>query len=95
MQAPTRELTDRFAAEIARLFPLASAARLVDAFVTREPAATFRQSAGTGAHRPAPARLLAPGLAVAGAWTATGWPATLEGAARSGHAAAEVALARG
>jgi squalene-associated FAD-dependent desaturase len=93
VQAPTRELTDRFAAEIARLFPLASAARLVDAFVTREPAATFRQSAGTGAHRPDPARLLAPGLAVAGAWTATGWPATMEGAVRSGRTAARALLA--
>jgi hypothetical protein len=35
-----------------------------------------------------------PGLAVAGAWTDTGWPATMEGAVRSGHAAASVALDR-
>jgi monoamine oxidase len=33
-----------------------------------------------------------PGLALAGAWTATGWPATLEGAVLSGHAAARCAL---
>jgi monoamine oxidase len=32
------------------------------------------------------------GLALAGAWTDTGWPATMEGAVRSGHSAAEVAL---
>jgi len=34
-----------------------------------------------------------PGLVLAGAWTDTGWPATLEGAVLSGHAAAERALA--
>ena len=33
------------------------------------------------------------GLALAGAWTDTGWPATMEGAVRSGHEAAKVALA--
>jgi hypothetical protein len=33
-----------------------------------------------------------PGLVLAGAWTDTGWPATLEGAVLSGHAAAEEAL---
>jgi squalene-associated FAD-dependent desaturase len=88
-----RALTEQFAAEIARLFPRAGQARLLDAFVTREPAATFRQAAGTAAHRPDPSRLLAPGLAVAGAWTATGWPATMEGAVRSGAAAARALLA--
>jgi hypothetical protein len=31
-----------------------------------------------------------PGLALAGAWTDTGWPATMEGAVRSGHTAARV-----
>jgi monoamine oxidase len=34
-----------------------------------------------------------PGLFLAGAWTDTGWPATMEGAVRSGHAAAREALA--
>ena len=56
-------------------------------------AATFRAVPGTAALRP-PAATAVPGLVLAGAWTATGWPATLEGAARSGHTAAEVALAR-
>jgi Flavin containing amine oxidoreductase len=33
-----------------------------------------------------------PGLTLAGAWTGTGWPATLEGAVLSGHSAAQDAL---
>ena len=42
--------------------------------------------------RPGPATYR-PGLAVAGAWTDTGWPATMEGAVRSGRAAAATVLA--
>jgi uncharacterized protein with NAD-binding domain and iron-sulfur cluster len=56
--------------------------------VTRERAATFRQSPGTLAARPGQ-RTRLPGLALAGAWTDTGWPATMEGAVRSGDAAAD------
>ena len=71
--------------------PRASAS--VERFVvTREHAATFRAAPGAGRLRPAP-RTGLPGLALAGAWTDTGWPATMEGAVRSGHAAARVALA--
>ena len=56
--------------------------------MTRERHATFRPAPGTarlatGARDPA-----TPGLVLAGAWTATGWPATMEGAVRSGEAAA-------
>jgi squalene-associated FAD-dependent desaturase len=69
------------------LLPGTAAARVVDGFVTREPRATFEQRAGTAALRPPPATRL-PGLVLAGAWTATGWPDTLEGAVRSGTAAA-------
>ena len=56
-------------------------------FVTREHAATFRAAPGARALRPRPANCV-PGLLLAGAWTDTGWPATMEGAVRSGHAAA-------
>ncbi|HEX8006547.1 MAG TPA: FAD-dependent oxidoreductase, partial [Trebonia sp.] len=58
-----------------------------DFFVTRERRATFCQGPGSGALRPAaPTRW--PGLYLAGAWTDTGWPDTMEGAVRSGlHAA--------
>ena len=59
--------------------------------MTREHAATFRAVPGVEALRP-PAATSVPGLALAGAWTATGWPATLEGAVISGHAAARVVL---
>ena len=60
-------------------------------FVTNEPAATFRQAPGCGRLRPGP-RTALPGLFLAGAWTDTGWPATMEGAVRSGYAAADAII---
>jgi uncharacterized protein with NAD-binding domain and iron-sulfur cluster len=60
--------------------------------VGREHAATFRAAPGTAALRPGP-RTLLDGLMIAGAFTDTGWPATMEGAVRSGNAAAGEALA--
>jgi squalene-associated FAD-dependent desaturase len=74
------------------LFPAAREAKVLKTLVTREHNATFRASPGSAQHR-APARTRAPGLAVAGAWTATGWPPTMEGAVRSGLAAARTVLA--
>ena len=73
------------------LLPAAGRARVVDAWVTRERTATFRAAPGSAALRP-PARTGVPGVALAGAWTATGWPATMEGAVRSGQAAAAALL---
>jgi len=78
--------------ELARLFPDAAAARRLDALVIRERAATFRGAPGTGALRPV-TRTGVPGVYLAGAWTATGWPATMEGAVRSGVGAARAVLA--
>ena len=60
--------------------------------MTREHAATFQAAPGTRALRPGP-RTAIPSLVLAGAYTATGWPATMEGAVRSGEAAANEALA--
>ncbi|ODU01997.1 MAG: phytoene dehydrogenase [Pseudonocardia sp. SCN 72-86] len=77
---------------LAAVLPDAASARVLDFFVTREPHATFRAAPGQAALRPGPVTGL-PGLTVAGAWTASGWPATMEGAVRSGEAAA-AALAR-
>jgi squalene-associated FAD-dependent desaturase len=74
--------------EVSRLFPAARNASLVDGFVTREPHATFRQQAGSAALRP-PAVTRWPGLVLAGSWTATGLPDTLEGAVRSGQLAVQ------
>ncbi len=87
---PSRELADRFVAELTRLLPAAARATVLDAFVTRERRATFRQAAGSDARRPQ-TRSGLPGVWLAGSWTATGWPDTMEGAVRSGiHAADDV-----
>ncbi|MGH3437755.1 MAG: hydroxysqualene dehydroxylase HpnE [Sciscionella sp.] len=86
---PTARLRDVFTAEMARLLPRAGGLALGEFFVTRERAATFRQAPGSGRLRPC-ARTAIAGLALAGAWTATGWPDTMEGAVRSGSEAARV-----
>lgn len=85
------ELRDEIVAALASLFPAAGAARVVDAVVTREHTATFRGIPGTRALRPG-SRTGVAGLFLAGAWTDTGWPATMEGAVRSGLSAAREAL---
>ena len=81
------ELRAQFVPALAQLFPDAGAATVELFFVTREQRATFRQGPGTAALRPG-ARTRIDGLYLAGAWTDTGWPATMEGAVRSGIAAA-------
>jgi hydroxysqualene dehydroxylase len=91
LEAPSRVLQEQFVAELSRLLPAARSASVLDAFVTREPRATFRQSAGSAAIRPGCDPGL-DGIWLAGAWTATGWPDTMESAVRSGIAAAEAAL---
>jgi hydroxysqualene dehydroxylase len=91
MRARPEALGARIVAGLTELLPAAGAAQVRDVWVTREHAATFRGVPGTATLRPEPATA-APGVFVAGAWTRTGWPATLEGAARSGAAAARAAL---
>ncbi len=86
------ELRARYLPELAAVLPAAATAKVRDFFVTREHAATFRAAPGARAWRPGPRTRLG-GLVVAGAWTDTGWPATMEGAVRSGQAAAAAALA--
>jgi squalene-associated FAD-dependent desaturase len=66
-------------------------AELLWARVSREPEATFAGRPGTAALRPAGATAR-PDVFRAGAWTRTGWPATMEGAIRSGRAAAHAIL---
>ncbi|MGP3775580.1 hydroxysqualene dehydroxylase HpnE [Streptomyces sp. SDT5-1] len=92
IDAPVAELRERYLPELERLLPAARGATIHDFFVTRERTATFAPTPGVGALRPT-ARTNAPGLYLAGAWTATGWPATMEGAVRSGTTAADAALA--
>ena len=86
------ELRTRFLPALAELLPAAREARVESFFVTREHAATFRAAPGMRALRPGP-RTAIPGFVLAGAWTDTGWPATMEGAVRSGRAAAREAMA--
>ena len=86
------ELQHRVIGELAALLPDAAGAEVQEAFVTRERRATFRQAPGSGALRPGP-ETAQPGVWLAGAWTATGWPDTMESAVRSGHAAADAVLA--
>lgn len=90
---PVAELRERFVPHIEALLPASRHARLRDFFVTRERHATFRPAPGTARVRPG-ARTCDPRIVLAGAWTATGWPATMEGAVRSGEAAAAALLDR-
>jgi squalene-associated FAD-dependent desaturase len=92
MKLSVAALRERYEPAMQALLPRAREARLERFLVTREHAATLRAVPGTAALRPS-ARTAVPGLALAGAWTATGGPATLEGAVISGHAAAAAALA--
>jgi squalene-associated FAD-dependent desaturase len=69
------------------VFPAMRHAQVRDGLVTKERSATFRAVPGARAHRPGPATRI-PGLFLAGSWTDTGWPATMESAVRSGIAAA-------
>jgi squalene-associated FAD-dependent desaturase len=69
-------------------------AELLWSRVSREPEATFAGRPGTAARRPGP-ETRRPNVVRAGAWTDTGWPATMEGAIRSGRAAARALLTSG
>jgi squalene-associated FAD-dependent desaturase len=91
MGMSVESLRETYLPALEQLFPRAHGARVESFLVTREHAATFRATPGTARLRPGP-RTSVEGLLLAGAWTATGWPATLEGAVLSGHAAAEAAL---
>jgi zeta-carotene desaturase len=86
------EIVDLALAEVREFFPGARAANLVKSTVIKEVNATYSPRPGIDVHRPA-AITLWPRVFLAGDWTATGWPATMEGAVRSGYLAAE-ALAR-
>jgi squalene-associated FAD-dependent desaturase len=88
---PLATLRERYLPALHRLLPAARDAEVLDFTATREPHATFRATPGSARLRPG-ARTPVPGVYLAGAWTHTGWPATMESAVRSGHAAAAAAL---
>jgi squalene-associated FAD-dependent desaturase len=83
------EIERQIVDELRRVFPDAAGARLLRTRVVTEHAATFSAVPGVDRFRPGP-RTAVPNLVLAGDWTATDWPATMEGAVRSGYAAAEV-----
>jgi squalene-associated FAD-dependent desaturase len=90
--ASVESLRERYLSALERLLPAARGATVLDFAVTHEPRATFRVAPGTRRMRSGP-RTGVSGLYLAGAWTDTGWPATMEGAVRSGLTAAHAALA--
>ena len=73
--------------EIAMFFPAVKSARLVKSGVLKEARATFSVAPGLDQYRPAQ-KTQWPGLFLAGDWTRTEWPSTMEGAVRSGRLAA-------
>ncbi|VTS05081.1 hydroxysqualene dehydroxylase HpnE [Tuwongella immobilis] len=86
------EVERAITAEIQRLLPKASDAKVLRSRVITEMTATFSAVPGVDALR-APQVTAIPSLVLAGDWTLTGWPATMEGAVRSGYRAAEVICA--
>ncbi len=87
----TSELVPLFTDALRDLLPLSRDAKVLSAVVTREHAATFRANPGIEALRPSTTTAV-PGLFLAGAWCRTGWPATMEGAVRSGNEVAATLL---
>jgi zeta-carotene desaturase len=83
-----QEIVDLAIRELAEFFPVVREAKLVKAAVVKEVRATFSVQPGIDAYRPQ-AETAWPGLFLAGDWTNTGWPSTMEGAVRSGYRAAE------
>jgi zeta-carotene desaturase len=79
--------------ELAEFFPAAASAKLIKAALIKEVRATFGVPPGIDNFRPAARSAPWPGCFLAGDWTATRWPSTMESAARSGHLAAEALCA--
>ena len=74
-------------AELELFFPQVKSTTLLKSAVLKEARATFSVTPGLDAHRPTQTTSY-PKLFVAGDWTATGWPSTMEGAIRGGRLAA-------
>jgi squalene-associated FAD-dependent desaturase len=87
-----QEIIDLAVADLGEYFPAVREARLVKAHVVKEQHATFSAAPGSETLRPG-AVTSRPNLFLAGDWTRSGWPATMEGAVRSGYIAAEAVCA--
>ena len=86
--SPANEIIELALAELREFFPGARSANLVKATVIKEVHATYSPGPGVDPYRPKPETVW-PRVFLAGDWTATGWPATMEGAVRSGYTAAQ------
>jgi squalene-associated FAD-dependent desaturase len=93
VQMGRQEIIDLALRELADFFPATREAKLLKATVVKEVHATYSALPGSDSHRP-DSRSPWPRLFLAGDWTATGWPATMEGAVRSGYKAAEALSAQ-
>ncbi len=91
-EMPRQDVIDLALRELAEFFPRAREAVLLRAHVVKEVRATFSAQPGTEHLRPG-SRTGIDGLFLAGDWTRSGWPATMEGAVRSGYLAAEAVTA--
>ena len=90
---PRGEIIDLAMKELSEFFPIVREAKLTKATVVKEVHATFSPTPGSDAFRPSNQSPW-PRLFLAGDWTATGWPSTMEGAVRSGYSAAETLSGR-
>ena len=91
LQKPRQEIIDICLKEVRQALPKAREANLLKATVIKEASATFSPQPGVDRWRPKQETSLK-GMFLAGDWTDTGWPATMEGAVRSGYLAAEAVL---
>lgn len=94
LQKSRQEIIELCLAEVRHALPKTRDAQLLKATVIKEAAATFSPEPGVDRWRPRQATTI-PGVLLAGDWTQTGWPATMEGAVRSGYLAAEALVRAG
>ena len=90
-EMPRAEVIEMALKELAEFFPNVKVAKLERAHVVKEVRATFSAVPGLEVKRPLQTTEI-PNLFLAGDWTRTGWPATMEGAVRSGYLAAEAVI---
>lgn len=92
LEMPRQQVIDLAVKELREFLPLAREAQVLKAHVVKEARATFSAVPGLHRHRPESTTRLE-NLWLAGDWTQSGWPATMEGAVRSGYKAAEFTAA--
>jgi len=92
LEMPRQQVIDMAVKEFREFLPAAREANVVKAHVVKEARATYSAVPGLHKHRPGSKTRLE-NLWLAGDWTQSGWPATMEGAVRSGYKAAEFTAA--